>query len=110
MHRRSVLVGRLLAALVGVVWFVLLIFAGIGLIFGPMAWLAAAAGRAFPRFSAMLLLLPALTLVVSWLPILLDPGPYSTLATSLLIVALLTLPAVVAAALILRQGRPTDAS
>jgi hypothetical protein len=95
-------VGRILAAAVGVEWFVLLLF-GPGLLFGPMAWLAAALGRAMPRLSAILLLVPAGLLVLAWLPALFDTAGTLSLGEAGVIVLVLSLPAAVAAALIASQ-------
>ena len=99
--------GRWLALGQGVVWFFLLIFGGIGLVFGPAGWIAALTGRRFPRVSALLLLVPAVVLAVSWSPVFLTPQPSVNLVASAGIVAVLVVPALLAAILILRGRRPT---
>lgn len=93
-------VGRVLAAAVGVEWFVLLLFGGLGLLFGPMARVAAAVGRAMPRLSAILLLLPAGFLALAFLPALFDNAGTLSLGEAGVIILGLSLPAVIAAALI----------
>jgi hypothetical protein len=101
------LLGRWLALAQGVIWFFILIFGGMGLIFGPAGWVAAVAGRRVPRLSAVLLIVPALVLAVSWSPIFLVPHPLVTVVASAGIVAILVVPALLAAALIVRGTRPT---
>ena len=104
MSRRAV--GRVLAALVGVEWFVLLIFGGLGLLFGPMAWLAAALGGRAPRAALVLLGLPVMLLVASWIPVVFDRSGALGLADALAILGFLTLPAVLAAGLIAASPGP----
>jgi hypothetical protein len=103
---RRNLAGRWLALGQGVVWLFLLIFGGLGLVFGPAAWIAALAGRRLPRLSALLLVLPASLLAVSWTPALLAPTSFTDLATSAAIVLLLVAPALVAATFIVQGSCP----
>lgn len=93
--------GRALAALVGVEWLVVLLFGGLGLVFGPMAWIAAVVGGGRPRAAGVLLGLPVVVLVVAWIPLVFDSTARLSLVDAAGILAILTLPAVLAAALIL---------
>jgi hypothetical protein len=97
--------GRLLAGLVGIEWFVLLLFGGLGVFFGPMAWIAAGIGGSRPRAALILLGLPVVFLIVSWIPIVFDRTANLSLADAGVILGVLTLPAVVAAALIAAPAR-----
>ncbi len=94
-------VGRVLAGLVGVEWFVLLLFGGLGLLFGPMAWIAALVGGARPRAAGVLLGLPVVMLIVAWVPIVFDRSGRLSLVDAAGILAVLALPGLLAAALIL---------
>ena len=88
-------VARLLAAAQGAIWLVLLIHGGIGLLFGPMAWVATAVGSRIPALALILLVAPVVWLSVSWAPVLLDgarPGDWWVFAA-------LTGPGVIAAAI-----------
>lgn len=91
----GLLVARLLAAAQGAIWLVLLIHRGMGLLFGPMAWIAIAVGARMPALAVILLVAPVAWLSVSWAPVLLDgagPGDWG-------IFAALTASAVVGAAI-----------
>jgi hypothetical protein len=99
-------IGRLIAALVGIEWFVLLLFGGLGIFFGPMAWIAALVGGSRPRAAVVLLGLPIVFLVVSWIPIVFDRTGSLSLVDAVAILAVLTLPALLAAGLIAAPGRP----
>src|SRR5512141_1935117 len=101
-------IGRVLAVLVGIEWFVLLIFGGLGLFFGPMAWIAALVGGSRPRAAVVLLGLPIVFLVVSWFPVLFDRTGALSLVDAIVILAGLTVPALLAAGLIVAP-RPTPA-
>ena len=93
----ALFLARLLAAAQGAIWLVLLIHGGIGLVFGPMAWIATVVGGRIPALAVILLVAPVVWLSVSWAPVLLDgarPGGWGT-------VAALTGPAVFAAAIFL---------
>lgn len=103
-------IGRLLAVLVGIAWFVLLLFGGLGLVFGPLAWIAAGLGGSRPRAAVVLLGLPVLLLVVSFVPVVFDRTSGLSLVDAAVILAVLTLPAVLAAALIAAPGRSTTAA
>ena len=100
------LVRRWLALVRGIVWFVLLIFGGIGLVLGPLGWTAAAAGRRFPRLSAALLVVPAAVLAAGWAPEFLSRQPSPNAVVSAGIVLVLVAPALVAAVLIVRGTQP----
>jgi hypothetical protein len=97
--------GRWLALAQGTVWFVLLIFGGIGLVLGPVGWTAAAAGRRLPRLSAALLIIPAGFLAAGWAPAFLSPQRSPDLLVSTGIVLVLVGPAFLAAWMILRGRR-----
>lgn len=109
---RQNLTGRWLALGQGVLWFILLIFGGLGFVFAPAAWIAALAGRRLPWLSALLLFLPASLLAASWTPALLAPSSLTDLATSAAIVVALVVPALVGATLIVQgshQGQDPQA-
>ncbi len=93
-------IGRVLAGLIGVVWFVVLLFAGLGLLFGPMAWLAALVGGARPRLAGVLLGLPVLVLFGATILLLFDRTGRLNIVDAFGIVVVLGAPALVAAALI----------
>jgi hypothetical protein len=88
-----------LAAAQGAIWLILLIHGGKGLIFGPLAWLAAIVGTRFPAVAAGMILSPVSWLALSWAPILSErpaPGDW-------LIVSALVLPAMLAATIYLTR-------
>lgn len=69
------LVARVLSAAQGAIWLILLIHGGKGLLFGPMAWIAAMIGGRIPALAVILLIPPVAWLSVSWAPILAErPG------------------------------------
>jgi hypothetical protein len=84
---------RVLAATQGLVWFVFLIFGGIGLLFGPIALVAAAIGGRTPALSAILLVGPVAWLLNSWAPILSDGAGLGDWAVFASLVAPATLSA-----------------
>lgn len=90
---------RILAAVQGGVWFILLIHGGMGLMFGPLAWLAAIVVVRSPGVAAVLLLVPVVWLVQSWAPILQDTPS----ALNWVIVAALTVPGSIAASVFLHR-------
>jgi hypothetical protein len=90
-------VARLLAAAQGAIWLLLLIHGGIGLLFGPMAWIATVVGSRKPAVAVILLVAPVAWLSLSWARVLMDgarPGDGG-------IFAALTSPGVIAAAMFL---------
>lgn len=91
------LAAQALAAIQGAVWFLLLIHGGWGLVFGPIAWIAAAIAGWFPVIAAALLVAPVIVLSISWWPILTEGAAI----TDPLAFAALVGPATVAAALLL---------
>lgn len=93
-------VARALSAAQGAIWLVLLIHGGVGLLFGPMAWLSMLIGGRVPAIAAGLLLTPVAWLIGSWAPILSDePQPRDWL-----IVGTLVFPALLAAMFFLRRA------
>lgn len=90
----SVFAARLIALSQGMVWFFLLIHGGLGLVFGPMGWTAAALGRRTPRLALALLTVPAAYSAMSWLPLVFGADGLG-LRDGLTLLALI-LPAVVA--------------
>ena len=98
------LLGRVTAALQGVLWLGL-VFSVIGLAFAPMAWFAAAIARRDPRTAVLLLLAPVAFLGVTWVPWFV-PGS-NPVWSAIAIVAVFTVPAVLASALIW-AGRATS--
>jgi hypothetical protein len=100
------LIGRWLALIQGLVWFFLLIFGGIGLIFGPAGWIAAAAGKRAPGLSAILLIVPTAVCAVSWSRAIFAPSATENLVATAAIVAAESVPALLATTLILRGSRP----
>lgn len=99
------LAGRLLAIVQTGIWGLLLIFGGLSLLFVPLGFAAVvAAGRA-RILSVIILLALAGFLFVAWLPLLAEAS--TTRLRDILIVGVLTVPAVVASLLILRgEGAP----
>jgi hypothetical protein len=96
-RRAPLIAARVLAAVQGAIWFVLLIHGGLGIVFGVLAWLAASIGGRMSAIAAVLLLIPVVWLVGSWAPILSnEPQPRDWL-----IVASLVVPASLAAVLFL---------
>jgi len=56
---------RLVALGQGIIWFVLLIHGGLGLVFGPLGWSASAIAGRTSKVAAVLLAVPAAFLTVS---------------------------------------------
>jgi hypothetical protein len=94
-----VFAARVVAAAQGTIWLILLIHGGKGLLFGPVAWLAAIIGSRFPAIAAGLLLLPVSWPVLGWAPTLSEGGD----ARDWLIVAALVVPAATAATIFLQR-------
>lgn len=93
----ALFVARLLAAAQGAIWLVLLLHGGIGLLFGPMAWIATGVGSHIPALAAILLVAPVAWLSISWAPVLLVGAGLGDWG----IFGALTGPAVVGAAIFL---------
>jgi hypothetical protein len=72
----ALLVARVLSAGQGAIWLILLIHGGKGLLFGPMAWIAAMIGHRISALAVILLIVPLAWLSFSWAPILAErPRP-----------------------------------
>lgn len=99
---RLVVAGQVIAAVTGIVWFLLLIHGGWGLVFGPMAWIAVIGARRLPLVSVILLIVPTAVLAWSWTPAFINGAELLVLP----IVLLLIVPPLIAAGLILvgRRG------
>jgi hypothetical protein len=97
------LIGRIIAAVVGLAWFALLIFGGWGLLFGPAAWAAALAAGRRPALAAALLGIPAGCLAASWAATFASGASLEMLPVAVALVG----PAFLAAGLVLAGARPS---
>jgi hypothetical protein len=96
-------VARMLAGVQGGVWLVLLSHGGLGLVFGPMAIVAAVVAHRVPVVAVALLAIPAIWLTRSWLPSLMGAASTPDAGQGW---AVLVLPATGAAvALLVHAGR-----
>ncbi len=97
MRTALTLAGQLSAFLQGTLWMIL-VGSLIGILFVPMAWIAAVVARRNPGIAVALLLIPVGYLVLTWAPdSIVNSHPISS---GIAIVAAFTLPALVASACI----------
>lgn len=71
-NHRVLTVARALSVAQGLLWLVLLSHGGWGLVFAPLALLAAIFGGRYPVLGPVLLIPPVAWLTLSWVPILAD--------------------------------------
>lgn len=109
--RRMLLIAQVVALVQGAIWFVLLIFGGQGLLFGPAAVVGALAARRLPWLSIVMLVLPTAYVMWAWSvtfanefahPGSHQPSPYQMLP----MIGLLIVPAVVAIVMIVVAHGP----
>jgi len=106
-YSMTLAIGRALAIAQGVIWFTFLLFSLVGVLFGPMAWVAASVARRDRRLSGMLLIAPVAFLWATWLAWFVpDSHP---IESALFVAGLVTLPAIFATTLIWLGGRPARA-